>query len=496
MILQTVTPSVGDKVINKVGDNTLYTFRVISGDGNQADNYAFLNTSPSEDLYKIYQECDGTSNYVEQYSNIGYQLYNLYDSFEVNDISTSLQQEGFGDNAHYHPIIKSPEDNLLFNIEHNLQTMTSITSVDDFDSLYLLLPYYDAFKTHDHSTYTQAYLDDDPESGFMSYGTRPADGSSLAFFDGKPNDVYYNSVDGHYFIRYPKTWMTPKELKISGQKLQHEFTQDVFTQLFIPLLQGDISTYWIPYNSGTYGDEKTQLIFDNWLNNYLWPFISNNQQKYELNISNEQNLNRTVGLVDFTLLKLFVGVFWTQIVPDYLIAANISLDDFLCNGETSDSYYLDNVTYFNEILLQPITQIINPDTQTSYPLTNNLTVVNFIQYGYAYSASTWLNPDTHQYNHEHAWSDLNQFAVEYKDDGTVAYDWEDVTKAITERRYSALFGLVNTTSNGFGVYGPSQFYRYENEPYISNTTAAIFWSLCSILLCGISFVVYHRLDIK
>lgn len=510
VIVRSIIPTTEKKIVDKTGGDI--ESRIVTDGHGHTTTYAFMKSTPAADLYDVYYHQKGTGTQVAQYFNFCNQFESLYSTFDLNNQDEDMAANSFGQVAKFNTTISSQEDNLL----NDLVNCYFSGYQHDFtyhNHLIPAIPYVNRIYHYDSKTkYEPSDLIDTHRSGFLFLGLYNQSYPAYSLVGAKPDTIFI--IDRYQTLfNLPSVYLSPNDL--IPPKNSTEFDGDVLDNLLIPLWQQPVADVWLPRHTSEREDGRDLL--DNYLAK-TWTFLTNTTDnrisKYGISISSEQDVNTAIGMVEYAAIKDYSWLYWTQIVPQYItnnIGDPTNIDNwniFFENGQTERSYYdLSNkITHFQEIITMSL-PTIKDDHGNTINLNADFTVANFIQDALAYNgANNFHDGGGERYasldivESHNTYNDSSAYVQYDPNTKSVQFNWDEY-KTKDDQGYgyrgpytALLFNRLETQPNDF--LGIKSVYRYTTSPYVNPTGSAITWILISILLYSISFVIYHRLDVK
>ena len=514
----------------KIG-NKLASFKTINQTGDN-ESYAYTFNEPNNDLYDLYKEYPQTGNQVYQYFNFQAQQSGLYNAFNVNDLDSTLESTPFGASAAYKTTIKNREDNLL-----NYFIKMYDEREKNKDNTLLFMPFTDAVLKDDN------YKQQGTENLNLILVGPKTDALFAMKYAGAKSDSIYVSNSTKLLGFFPARWLSMKDLYVSK-----DFEKDVFDNITKELFAGgcnfkmeggemevlkyrEILGDWGIISSPTDGQKwnEQQQRFQDYFG-LCYKFIKANGDKYGLKYDKEIHINDSMAKIWTALVKQFSWIYWNQAIPqiiqhfknagvkdpntgeDYSFKQYINCNDVgAVSGEETKDF-----TTFQLAFKQPKLTIQNPYTEeTILDESKEFTLLQLVRMCMGYASTCTFTQDSltsaianalSTYNNigndtlPGAYGHIKQVQPKIKpeeDTGGWAFDFSDSSYG---RGQTVIFNAIDATKidikecdNQFGL---ANMYRYKTTPYIDNNTAIIVWTIVSLIMIGVSGIVYQRSDIK
>ena len=453
-VIGSVTMSSKSTTITSKYDGNIKSFSIKTNDL-KSNNFAYYDTLPVVDLYEVDKANVDRGNYIYQMLNINYQLSNFYKLFNLDDVKTTLEISTYGEYPKFKSTIRNKDDNLLKYLENVYSNLNQ-------NSYPFIMPI--SLDIYSESDEKNSYN----SLGFLFLGLDSYYASWLRYFGVGPHDIWLSNIT-KLFDLIPSTYVSDKNLlNIKGNIT--EFDKEVYKEITSKVLN----------------DEKFNKIFNNQsvktysqnaqkeFNLLCYQFISRNKDKYGFTLSNLANINLSMAKIQYSMLKQFHMIYWTQIIHQ-LIGLD-SIDKYLTN--------IDNK--FQNSFKEKI-EISNP--YENYEQSKIIiSVDNFTRCFLAYSGvgqidSIW-----------NGWVE-KRFAYScYGIDelGNPLFDNDSNNK----ENYFFMFPSQYVTVYNQQGYDISKVYRYQTSEFYTHVTTSMFWCIASFIFFGGSMISYLRNDIS
>lgn len=449
---------VGSVVLNSTKDNikakyggNINSFASKTNDS-QFENYTYYNTQPATDLYEAYKENPDIVNRTYQYLNICKQLTDFYKSFNVDDVDNALETTAFGSSVNYTSKISNQENTLLKHFIDNYEHF-------DIDSYPLLMPI-------KNSIFSKNNINPSNDSfGYMFLGINPSLLTWLKFIGASSHTAWVSNLT-RVFAFVPTTYIVDNELLKVGNADLSEFDADIYKTITHEILSNP------DYNTIKNTDEKgksqdTQTNFTQMCYN----FIKNNAEKYDFDISNLTTINCSFAKVQYSLVRQFALIYWTQIIYQVANDLGVNVSDYFANIDDAFS---------NSFSCQ--VQITDPYDSTATSLIN-IDLNTVLRCFLAYSGAGQLTNSS---------TTINQIRFAYSNYG-MGLDGKPLFNNTENYYFMFPHTFVKIYNEpGFDV---TTIYNYQTTLYYAKTQTSLFWCIVSFILFSLSMYYYLRSDV-
>ena len=449
---------VGSVVLNSTKDNieakyggNINSFASKTNDS-QFENYTYYNTQPATDLYEAYKENPDIVNKTYQYLNICKQLTDFYKSFNVDDVDNALETTAFGSSVNYTSKISNQENTLLKHFIDNYEHF-------NIDSYPLLMPIKDSIFSKNNINPSNGSF------GYMFLGINPSLLTWLKFIGASSHTAWVSNLT-RVFAFVPTTYIVDNELLKVGNADLSEFDADIYKTITHEILSNP------DYNTIKNTDEKgksqdTQTNFTQ----MCYSFIKNNAEKYDFDISNLTNINCSFAKVQYSLVRQFALIYWTQIIYQVANDLGVNVSDYFANIDDAFS---------NSFSCQ--VQITDPYDSTATSLIN-IDLNTVLRCFLAYSGAGQLTNSS---------TTINQIRFAYSNYG-MGLDGKPLFNNAENYYFMFPHTFVKIYNEpGFDV---TTIYNYQTTLYYAKTQTSLFWCIVSFILFGLSMYYYLRSDV-
>lgn len=452
-----VMTSKSTSIVSKAG-GSIKSFSIKTNDLT-SNNFAYYNTTPVTDLYEANNETTDLSNFVYQILNISYQLSNFYKLFNLDDINTTLKTSTFGQFSRFATTIKSKDDTLLKYLENIYEKSSQ-------DYYPFLLPISNDIYYENETLKTYSSI------GFFSLGLQSDISSWLKYFGADIQDIWISNLITKFDI-IPSIYISESSLlDVNGKN--EEFDADVYNNIMFKLLNE--SVYDVFNNNST--DAKTaQQKFDNLCHD----FIVNNKEKYGLLDDNLPNINYSMAKIQYSMLKQFCMIYWSQIIEQLIDKSGYSAVNYLKNEDQEHKFQ----NSFAETV-----QIRNPHNKgPEFAEDEEITVDRFVRCYLSYSGVGRINSSFT------SWT-TTRFACSSYGMDEHGNNLIDVIPEGRKDEYYFMFPSQYISAYDQQGYGITSMYRYTTKEFYTRATTSIFWCVASFIFFAASMIYYGRNDIS
>ncbi|MBP5256935.1 MAG: ABC transporter permease [Mycoplasma sp.] len=457
-VIGSVVMSSKSKTITSKHDGTINSFTIRTNDL-KSNNFSYYNTQPAVDLYDIDKANLDKGNYIYQILNINYQLSNFYRLFNLDDVKTTLEVSTYGEYPKFKSFIRSKEDNLLKYLENVYNTSNQ-------NSYPFIMPistdiYYEK-KTNDKYN----------SLGFLFLGLNSSIASWLRYLGAGPHDIWLSNIT-KLFDLMPSTYISDINLlSIKGNIV--EFDTNVYNNITQKVLTDEKFTEIFNVNdqiNQTYS-QNAQKEFDL----LCYQFIVDNKDKYGFILGNLININLSIAKIQYSMLKQFCMIYWTQIIQQLISDSELNINKYLTNEDNKfQNSFKEEVDIWNPYIDSEKNKI-------------QISVDKFTRCFLAYSGigqidSSWKG-----------WVE-RRFACScygIDESGNPLFENDSENK----KNYFFMFPCQYVTVYNQQGYDISKVYWYQTSEFYTHTSTSIFWCIASFIFFVGSMITYLRNDIS
>lgn len=450
-----VMTSKSTSIVSKTG-GSITSFSIKTNDLT-SNNFAYYNTVPAVDLYEANKENSDLSNFVYQILNISYQLSNFYKLFNLDDINTTLKTSNFGQFSRFATKIESKDDTLLRYLE-NIYGKSSQN-------------YYPFVLPISNDIYNETQTQTSYSSiGFFSLGLKSDVASWLKYFGANTQDIWISNLVVKFDV-IPATYISELSLlDVNGKN--EEFDIDVYNSIMFRLLkESDFDIF----NDDSSNAKNAQQKFDT----LCYDFIVNNKEKYGLLDDNLTNINYSMAKIQYSMLKQFCMIYWSQIIKQLIEKSEDSAVDYFKNEDHK----------FQNSFKEKV-KIKNPHNNgPEFAEDEEIAVDRFVRCYLSYSGVGQTNSSIT------SWT-TRRFAFSSYGMDEHGNNLIDFIPEGRRDKYYFMFPSQYINAYNQQGYGITSMYRYTTKEFYTRTTTSIFWCIASFIFFAGSMVYYGRNDIS
>lgn len=466
-----------DSINQKLSTNVSISSFNATDFNNNKTNFSYLkgsNEVGDTDLYPFYSQSIKSTNQIYMDLNFMNQLSSLFQLFDVTSLKQQYNSTRLGSNERLNT--KLIKDNTfskyLMNQYISLQHASDIKSTN----YPLSIPSWNEIINSDQGQYGAQ-----SDTGFYNLSINLYRTDLLNLIGGNTDTLWIYNKDTFYGLA-PAKWAYYNEF-ITNENLNYEFNKHVFKTIIIPLLTDK--------NEAQHNINLCNLSSDDDLKKYLNIFYNRIYNDWNQSISDGNKFhfdtNKTLDVINFnlaryrfSLIQSFLYIYWHDLICDYLKENNISINQYLINQNK----------VFNQQFKAKLTKIVDPYTHEDITIENGMTYSQYLHVLMTFGGLSWFTEKSY-YNRINKSIRFSQYPIKLNtSNNTVILDDSN-----TEKYATFPLSWVSCYKQDLGI-NINYFYQYKTYPYVSNVASGLIWSLLTLLLSGLAYCKYQRIDIS
>ncbi len=294
----------------------------------------------------------------------------------------------------------------------------------------------------------------------------------MKYLGAGPHDIWLSNLTTVFDV-VPSTYVSDKDLmKIQGDI--NEFDKSVFENITLKILDDKDKNYNFKSIFNVYSKQEDAKEMQTKFDELCYKFINDNKEKYNIWTNTLTNNNLSMAKVQYSMLKHFCMIYWTQIIQQ--LVKDYDITSYLWN----DNNHFQNS--FKEIV-----EIKNPYNLSADPI--QISVDSFTRCFLAYTGVGQINS---------RWNGWTLKTFGYSCFGIDEEGKPLFNKEVPEGReeYYFMFPSQYVSVYNQQGYDIASVYHYTTTEFYTRASTIIFWSIVSFIWFAGSMIGYLRNDVS